>query len=745
MNIFMYRVRLKSWMFQPATEKFKLMEMNGNAPVPPVYTNMALYFLPIRRTRKCSFGVLVFTKESAGRLLGFTTHDPSCVSESFYTHYCGRIFSNDMCWAGLIPFSAFTYQREITSELEPVLPEEPLFPKLRDSLELGATSSSSRNDETVAPTPCKVIFSVFPNKTGSDYKFTVRIDCKDQDFTEHVLNEMAGRYPIYIGKERISAAFASIGDYEAVRTDYSDPKTEWFYNGTFRITYTWDVPNNFSLEGVMTYLEEELRDFDWDFDWKTVPFSYQEDAIAYGLSHDRFLLCDSQGLGKTLESSTIAAVRKQQLGYEHCLIICCVNTLKWNWVNEVRLHTYEDAHVLGSYTKKDGTIGYQTKKRLSDLDQIDELPYFLVTNIEFLRDSEAVKKLESLIEKKKINMIIADEVHKCKNPKAAQTKGFLKLLPECRIAMTGTPIMNNPIDVFVYLKWLGFEKHSFTMFRNFYLDRDGKLRHLSILDQNMDCLMLRRTKEDVLDLPPKTYEEEIVELSMQHQKLYDTIRDEAKDAVDQLEEGQNPLSLLLHLRQCTLDPSLLTDNPEDVSEKFERALDLIQTAMSNGESVVVFSSWKTPIYHFRDYLTENQIKCHTITGDTKDQERMDMVTAFQENPEPEVMLGTTGALGTGVTLTKATTVIFLDEPWTEAAKEQAVDRCYRIGTKKNVTVYTLMAKDTIDERVHELLFYKKNVALAIIDKKTEARFLLGGNGLLSPEEMNQEETDQEAV
>ncbi|MGI6125127.1 MAG: hypothetical protein ACOYIG_13285, partial [Acetivibrionales bacterium] len=88
---------------------------------------------------------------------------------------------------------------------------------------------------------------------------------------------------------------------------------------------------------------------------------------------------------------------------------------------------------------------------------------------------------------------------------------------------------------------------------------------------------------------------------------------------------------------------------------------------------------------------------------------------------------------------------FLDEPWTDAAKEQAVDRCYRIGTKSHVTIYTLIAKDTIDERVHELLFYKKNVSSAIIDKEEEARFLLGENGLLSEEELHPDEPDDESA
>ena len=740
MIVRIFKIRLKFWMFKHATENFKLMEMNGDCPVPIQYQYQSMYFLPIRRTRKCLFGVITFTHETTRKLYRWAIRTPYGLNASFHTHYNGKIFETEKCWAGLIPLSAFSSHEDVTEEfqenMETIAERVELpFPILRDHLDLEVETGRGYSSQELPKEDCDIAFTIRPKSRGIDFDFSVSIKCNDDEFVSHFLDVLSDQYDIYPWRDGEGATFKSVGDYESVRADYDDDLSKRWNDCIYNISFSWDVPKDFSLESIMTYPETEEREFDYDFDWKTVPFSYQEEAIEFGLSHDRFLLCDSQGLGKTLESATIASVRKQQLHYEHCLIVCCVNTLKWNWVNEIKTHTFESAHVLGSFVKKDGSIGYDTKKRISDLESIDELPYFIITNIEFLRDKTAVDKLVSLINDKKINMVIADEIHKCKNPQASQTKGLFKLQPECKIAMTGTPIMNNPTDVYSYLRWLGYEKHTYSMFRNFFIDGKGRLRNLSILDRNIDKIMLRRTKEDVLDLPPKTYEDQIVELSDEHQAMYKGIRSDVAEEIDDMDENDNPLTRLLHLRQCTLDPCLI-DEDAGYSEKFERALDLIQNAFSGNESVVVFCSWKQPLYDFKEFLSKGGIDCKMITGDTNDCERMELVEAFQNNPEPEVMIGTTGAMGTGITLTKATTVIFLDEPWTDAAKEQAVDRCYRIGTKSHVTIYTLMAKDTIDERIHELLFYKRNVSSAIIDKKTEARFLLGENGLLEEEEKN---------
>ena len=117
------------------------------------------------------------------------------------------------------------------------------------------------------------------------------------------------------------------------------------------------------------------------------------------------------------------------------------------------------------------------------------------------------------------------------------------------------------------------------------------------------------------------------------------------------------------------------------------------------------------------YRLSNNYKGVIITGETEDAERQVNVNHFQNNPECNYILGTIGAMGTGLTLTAGTVVVFMDEPWTMANKNQAIDRCHRIGTKSNITIYTIMCKNTIDERIHEIVEKKGAMADALIDGK----------------------------
>ena len=104
-----------------------------------------------------------------------------------------------------------------------------------------------------------------------------------------------------------------------------------------------------------------------------------------------------------------------------------------------------------------------------------------------------------------------------------------------------------------------------------------------------------------------------------------------------------------------------------------------------------------------------------ITGETPDNQRQLIVNKYQETDDITVLIGTIGAMGTGLTLTAGTVEIFMDEPWNMALKEQAEDRCHRVGTQENITIYTLMCKGTIDERINQLVFHKGEIANALVD------------------------------
>lgn len=505
----------------------------------------------------------------------------------------------------------------------------------------------------------------------------------------------------------------------------------------------WEIPLNklpdcvAHFEGYEVELKGELNALvekklpNIKFDFKTSPFDHQVDGFNYGLLHDAWLLGDEQGLGKTWQVINIALAKKQMLGYKHCLIICGVNGLKWNWVKEIHTHSDEEAHILGQRGNK---IGSNADKFL-DVKNIDDLPYFIITNVESLRDDDIALALKRCCDDGTIGMIAIDEIHKCKNPTSQQGKGILKLDAQTKIAMTGTPLMNTPLDLYIILKWLGYEKHAFYSFKNHYCVMGGfggyqimGYQHTDELRERLDEMMLRRLKEEVLDLPEKLYVDEYVEMDKKQSKIYMEILNDLRLNVDKIAEAPNPLSQLIRLRQATGFTGILSSDIQ-VSAKLDRLVEIVEEAVANGKKVVVFSNWTQ--------ITDEAIKRlvaynpAVITGETNDVARPLQEKKFQEDDTCGVIVGTTGAMGTGLTLNAATVEVFLDHPWTRAMYDQAVDRCHRIGQTQNITIYNLLCKNTIDERIWDIVQEKGALSDAIVDgkvvgdKKALIDYLLG--------------------
>lgn len=495
-------------------------------------------------------------------------------------------------------------------------------------------------------------------------------------------------------------------------------------------TKEWEVPvkklssiisefGNIEIKLVGNYISEVKKEVSLPkgFKFKTSPFDHQVEGFEYGLKYDSFLLGDEQGLGKTKQVIDIAVAKKICKGYKHCLIVCGVNGLKWNWAAEIAVHSDESSYIIGTKYNGKGkaTVG-SGKDKLNDLLNLPD-SYFLITNVESLRDEAICKQLQALCDNGTIGMIAIDEIHKCKNPSSQQGKAILKLQPETRIAMTGTPLMNTPLDLFIVLKWLGYEKHSFFQFKNHYCIKGGYGGHevvgyknLNELQENLDENMLRRLKKDALDLPDKLYTTEYVEMSKDQRSIYNEVMADVKNNIDKIRFDANPLAQLIRLRQATGYTGILS-NQILVSAKLDRLEEIVEELAENEEKCIIFSNWTamtTPTF--------NKLKRFNpaiITGETKDRE--DQKNKFMTDPKCNCIIGTLGAMGTGLTLTAATTVIFLDSPWNRANKEQAEDRAHRIGTTSNVNIITLVCKDTIDEKIEDIIYQKGAMADILVD------------------------------
>ena len=509
-------------------------------------------------------------------------------------------------------------------------------------------------------------------------------------------------------------------------------------------TRTWEMPiqniislcNKFtnediSISGTYCDLSESIEsEIPNTFKFKTKPFQHQIDGVKFGLDKGKFLLCDDQGLGKTKQIIDWTGCLAENGVTGKVLIICGVNSLKYNWLSEVRKHSDEDAYVIGTRYRKNGNM-YEgsLNDKLEDFDNLPDCKY-IITNIETIRGGAekvsktkyvfpVAEKIQKLCDAGIISVIAFDECHKSKNPTSLQGRAMMSISADYMCAMSGTPLMNNPLDLYFPLHWLGYENHSFYQFKQHYCNYGGYGGHEIVGYKNLDevrallgTIMLRRLKSEVLDLPEKTRQIELVDMTNKQRAVYNEALDGVMSHINRVEFSDNPLSMLIRLRQATGYTGILSDIVKE-SAKLDRMEELVEELAESGQKCIVFSNWSNITEVAKERLA--QYNPAYITGDTKSEERMAEVNRFQTDDRCKVIIGTIGAMGTGLTLTAAQTVIFLDSPWNRALKDQAEDRAHRIGTKGTVNIITIVCKGTIDERIEEIVYAKGQMSDSIVD------------------------------
>ena len=527
--------------------------------------------------------------------------------------------------------------------------------------------------------------------------------------------------------EDVEFLINSLGGYitkkESYPSYFNDKYNEYRISKNKSYTLTFHLPDNTICFRLKRKLDRvSIRKFKPRRKFKNIEFIGVKEGkcLTVDSPSHTYLIKNCIVTHNTLQAIYIAQEIKKRDKLEHCLIICGVNTLKNNWKNEILKHSNLSCRILGERQRKNGKVYVGgLKERLEDLNKnIKE--YFVITNIETLRESKIVKALTK--GKNKFDLIIFDEAHAAKNPNSAQSKGLIKLNAKYKIAMTGTVLTNTPLDAYIPLKWIGEEKSNFSTFRYFYCSYGGPFRNEFIGYKNLDLLKyqlnkcsLRRTK-DLLDLPPKTIIHQYVDLSSEHEKFYNNVKKGIKEEVDKVKlNTASVLGMVTRLRQAVIDPSILTS--ENIkSSKLEYLVNLVEQILYNkNEKVVIYSTYKQPL----NTLIKNLSKYKPLlcTGDVADSTIAENIKKFQEEDENQVMLCTISKMGTGITLTRASTAIFIDCSYTAAQNSQAEDRIYRIGSKNPVFIYYLWCKDTIDDRIKEIVEDKSLISDYIIDDK----------------------------
>ena len=240
---------------------------------------------------------------------------------------------------------------------------------------------------------------------------------------------------------------------------------------------------------------------------------------------------------------------------------------------------------------------------------------------------------------------------------------------------------------------------------------------------------MRRTKKDVLkELPSKTYKILTCDFNETQKEMYYTELNKSKLVIKK-EINQNTInkqsiyifSVLTKLRQICCSPKLIYENCETNGSKFNLCIELIKDLIKNDDKILLFSQFTSMIELIAQELKKLNISFYTLTGDTNKKERIELVNDFNNKKNVKVFLISLKAGGTGLTLTSANAVIHYDPWWNQSLENQATDRAHRIGQEKNVFIYKLIAKNSIEEKILSLQESKKEIIEQIFDENSSQK------------------------
>ena len=399
------------------------------------------------------------------------------------------------------------------------------------------------------------------------------------------------------------------------------------------------------------------------------------------------ILADDMGLGKTIQ--TIAVLGKPSL------VIAPTSVIR-NWEREIKKF------------RADLKVNvYHGNSRSVDTDAD-----VTITSYNLLR-------IDAQNFKQQWDTVVADEAQMIKNPESQIFAAVCSLDAKTRYALTGTPIENRLTDLWSQMSFvnpglLGDRKYFTEQFANPI--QQQKIEILNLLKLRLRPYFLRRLKTEVAtDLPPRTSIMKSIEMSVEEQKLYDSVLNSArKEVSDSLNEDSKPknvlhiLELLLRLRQACCHPDLLPGISGKTSSKVTELIESLDVLTSEGHQVLVFSQWTSLLDLIAIELNKNSMNSLRIDGSTVD--RQGVVDKFQSGKAAKILLMSLKAGGTGLNLTAADHVIIMDPWWNPATEDQAAGRVWRIGQDKPVVVHKYVAANTIEESIVKLQESKQHLS-----------------------------------
>lgn len=424
------------------------------------------------------------------------------------------------------------------------------------------------------------------------------------------------------------------------------------------------------------------------------------------------VLADDMGLGKTLQA--ISAITQNRVKGETTLVVCPTSLL-YNWKEEIsKFNPKLGVNVI------DG-VPSQRKKLIEKAAEFD----VIITSYTLLqKDIDIYKSTQ-------FSYMILDEAQHIKNRGTRNAKSVKKINAKHRLILSGTPIENSLEELWSLFDFLmpGF-LGTYDRFVEKYIRvaKNEQSKNLEYLKKKVSPFILRRMKSDVLnDLPPVQELTYHTQLTKEQQELYSSYAASARDELVKLVERDgfdkvqiHVLATLTRLKQICCHPAIFAkEQPEEGdSAKYDMLLELLQTLIEGNHKIVIFSQYTKMLHIMREDLEQRKIQFVYLDGSSKN--RLDIVKRFNEDKNISVFLVSLKAGGTGLNLVGADTVIHYDMWWNPAVESQATDRVHRLGQDKSVSVYKLVTKNTIEEKIVEMQNRKKGLVKKIVSSDEEA-------------------------
>lgn len=437
-------------------------------------------------------------------------------------------------------------------------------------------------------------------------------------------------------------------------------------------------------------------------DYQKTGFKWLNALADYGFGG---ILADDMGLGKTLQVLTFLQYRKAKSPS----IVIAPTSLVYNWLEEV------DKFTMGLKAK--AIIGTAAERQMQIKEAMDS-DLIITSYGSVKRDIELYRDI-------RFAYCFLDEAQHIKNPVTLNAKTVKKLCAGNYFALTGTPIENSLTELWSVFDFLMpgylFSHGKFAKIYEIPIVKKQDPKALRELGRHIRPFIMRRMKKDVLqELPEKTESRMTCTLKDAQKKVYMAYMLEAKKVFESeldsngFEKSQiKILAMLTRLRQICCHPSTFLENYEGGSGKLELFFELLEDAIEGGHRVLAFSQFTSMLGIIKKELDMRHLGYFYLDGETPAKERMEMVNAFNKGKN-ELFLISLKAGGTGLNLVGADTVIHLDPWWNPAVEDQATDRAYRIGQKNPVTVYKLVTRGTIEEKIFELQKKKKELIESVI-------------------------------